>query len=251
MKIFKNLDLKDLESEIWKTIEDFPDYQVSNLGRVKSLKFRKERVLKQQKRGKYLFVILCKNGEYKKYIHRLIFETFNNYKLKSDEDVHHIDEEPENNIFENLVVMPKSEHHSFHNKGERHPFFGKHHSEESKKKMSEKLKGKFSGENNPNFGKISTFFGKHHTTESKKKQSEIKKEIYVGENNPNSILIEKSVIEIWKYLNSGIFSQKEVGKKFCVDQTTISNIKTGKTWYYLYLIYNKKGGDNNGNDYIS
>lgn len=32
--------------EVWKTIEDYPDYQVSNLGRVKSLRFGKERIIK-------------------------------------------------------------------------------------------------------------------------------------------------------------------------------------------------------------
>lgn len=29
-------DIRDLPGEIWKTIEDFPDYEVSNLGRIKS-----------------------------------------------------------------------------------------------------------------------------------------------------------------------------------------------------------------------
>jgi len=32
--------------ELWKTIEDYPNYQVSNLGRVKSLCWGKERILK-------------------------------------------------------------------------------------------------------------------------------------------------------------------------------------------------------------
>ena len=35
--------------EIWKTIEDYPDYMISNLGNVKSLKFGKEKLLKRAK----------------------------------------------------------------------------------------------------------------------------------------------------------------------------------------------------------
>lgn len=50
------------------------------------------------------------------------------------------------------------------NKGEKHPMYGKHHTEESKKKMSEANKGK----NNP-------FYGKHHTEETRNKISDAHK----------------------------------------------------------------------------
>lgn len=36
--------------EIWKDIEGYPNYQVSNMGRVKSLKFGKEKMLKSAKK---------------------------------------------------------------------------------------------------------------------------------------------------------------------------------------------------------
>lgn len=39
------------------------------------------------------------------------------------------------------------------NKGEKHPFYGKHHSEDSRKKMSLSHIGKMVGEKHPNFGK--------------------------------------------------------------------------------------------------
>ena len=48
---------------------------------------------------------------------------------------------------------------------ELNPMFGKTHSEESKRLMSEKKKGLYSGENHP-------MYGKHHSEESKKKISE-------------------------------------------------------------------------------
>jgi len=52
------------------------------------------------------------------------------------------------------------------NKGKNHPMFGKHHTEETKKKISRtRIKnGKTKGKNHP-------MFGKHHTEETKKKMS--------------------------------------------------------------------------------
>jgi len=46
MEICENLDLNDLDREIWKEIEEYDeDYFVSNLGRVKSFKGINERIL--------------------------------------------------------------------------------------------------------------------------------------------------------------------------------------------------------------
>jgi group I intron endonuclease len=53
-------------------------------------------------------------------------------------------------------------------RGENHPLFGKHLSEETKKKISQTLIGKMVGENNP-------MFGKHLSEETKKKISESQK----------------------------------------------------------------------------
>lgn len=85
--------------EQWKDIIYEKDYQISNLGRIKSFKWGKERILKPSlsKRG-YLNVRL--NG--KNYlVHRLVAEAFipnpNDYK-----EVNHKDENPQNNIVSNL-----------------------------------------------------------------------------------------------------------------------------------------------------
>ena len=70
-------------------------------------------------------------------------------------------------------------------KGENHPFYGKHHTEETKQKMSEARKKyleeypeALKGRNNP-------MFGKHHSEETKQKISESLKGKLAGENNPN------------------------------------------------------------------
>lgn len=63
--------------EIWKTVEGFEDYQISNLGRVKSLKFGRERILKQWIDDKgYCRVDLKKNEK----VHQLMAINFLNHK---------------------------------------------------------------------------------------------------------------------------------------------------------------------------
>jgi hypothetical protein len=117
MKSYENLDINDLENEIWKVCYDFPDYFISNLGRIKSTKFNKEKILKQNKnKNKYLTINLCRNGKQKnKDVHILVFEIFNNYKLKNDECIHHKDKNKENNYYNNLKLMIKSNHTSVRN----------------------------------------------------------------------------------------------------------------------------------------
>lgn len=66
--------------EKWKNIEGFPYYQVSNFGKVKSLKGYgsvQERILKpMKKRDGYLQVCLHKDGKFQKTVHRLVAEAF-------------------------------------------------------------------------------------------------------------------------------------------------------------------------------
>ena len=90
--------------EIWKDILGYEGlYQVSNQGRVKSLKFGKERILKPCNNGwGYLFVQLFKNGEMKNdKVHRLVAKAFlsNPNNLP---DVNHKNEDKTDNIVENL-----------------------------------------------------------------------------------------------------------------------------------------------------
>lgn len=79
MEIYENLSLENLENEEWRDIEGYYGlYQVSNMGRVKSLKFGKYKILKQRKRPNgYLCVTLCKEGKIKTCsVHRLVGNAF-------------------------------------------------------------------------------------------------------------------------------------------------------------------------------
>lgn len=94
-------------NEVWRDIKGFEGlYQVSNLGRVKSLKCGKEKILKPGKTTcGYLQVILSKDGKTKAYkVHRLVANTFipNPNNL---ETVNHINEDKTDNRVENLEWM--------------------------------------------------------------------------------------------------------------------------------------------------
>lgn len=100
-----------MEKEIWRDIKGYEGlYQVSNLGRVKSLDrtdfnghHRKERTLKILRNTKgYLQISLFKNRTHKRYlIHRLVADAFiqNKNNLPC---VNHKDENPLNNCIDNL-----------------------------------------------------------------------------------------------------------------------------------------------------
>jgi len=93
--------------EIWKPVNGYEGiYEISNLGRVKSLNYRRtgnEKILKQVKKTKgYLALTLYKNGSYKQHrIHRLVADAFipNPDNLPQ---VNHIDEDVTNNRVDNL-----------------------------------------------------------------------------------------------------------------------------------------------------
>lgn len=118
--------------EVWKDIEGYEGlYQVSNLGRVKSLArkhllkingkdcFRKqpERILKQWKRTSYFIVDLWKNGKRDvRSVHYLVYEAFNS-KNDGDFFIHHKDENKNNNCVNNLELMTVLDHNRLHHGG--------------------------------------------------------------------------------------------------------------------------------------
>lgn len=92
--------------EIWKTIVGYENYQVSNLGRVRSLRHNNVYYLNPMRRGyegqKYECVRLFNECGYKKFsVHRLVASYFipnpNNYPI-----INHKDENKLNNCADNL-----------------------------------------------------------------------------------------------------------------------------------------------------
>lgn len=87
--------------EVWKDITDYPNYQVSNLGRVKNKKTGKLKQPQIDRTGYYQQVWLTHNGKANtQRIHRLVAETF--LGKHPDLMVNHIDGDKLNNRVTNL-----------------------------------------------------------------------------------------------------------------------------------------------------
>jgi hypothetical protein len=100
-------------TEEWKDIEGYHgDYQVSNQGRVRSLKWGKSRILKGSANlDGYLKLILCKNGRPRNfYVARLVTQHF---LPDWDESlqVDHINGVKTQNNIENLRMVTHTENH--------------------------------------------------------------------------------------------------------------------------------------------
>lgn len=97
--------MNNIDNEHWKDIEGYDGmYQVSDLGRVRSLKFGKTRVLKQGKNENgYLFVNLHRDGKQKNFlVHRLVAQAFIPNSDESKTQINHINEIKSDNRFWNL-----------------------------------------------------------------------------------------------------------------------------------------------------
>lgn len=135
-----------MEKEIWKEIEGFDNYQISNLCRVKNIKFNRLVKPLLDNRG-YIMVNLYKEGKMKRLsLHRLIAIAF----IPNPENkpcIDHINTDRSDNRIENLRWCTQKENHNNplslinHSKAAK----GRIVSEEQKKNQSEKMKGRYKG----------------------------------------------------------------------------------------------------------
>ena len=110
-----------MKNENWKAIAGYEGlYEVSDMGRVKSLNYNhtgKEKILKLKKSHcGYLNVNICKDGHAKSVrIHRLVATAFisNPHNL---ETINHKDEDKTNNSVENLEWCTRGYNNTYNNK---------------------------------------------------------------------------------------------------------------------------------------
>lgn len=114
----------ELEREQWKPIFGYDGmYEVSNLGRVRSLKYGKTRVLKSEKNWSgYLRVRLSKDSKVNNYsVHRLVAQAFVHNDNVFNNEVNHIDEDKTNNRATNLEWCDRQYNNTYNGLRYRRP----------------------------------------------------------------------------------------------------------------------------------
>lgn len=118
------------------TVEEYPNYEVSNLGRIRSLNYRltrKPKVMRPgaavRSNGTYYQTHLYKDKKcYTRRVHRLVLSSFNPEGYFKDAVVDHIDSNPSNNRLSNLRWITQQENsNTSHRKALQinHPSFSK------------------------------------------------------------------------------------------------------------------------------
>ena len=230
------------EVEEWRDIKGYEGlYQVSDWGRVKSLdhyilgrnQYGAEfKILKKGKikkifkhcTSRYYFTSLCHKS---KDVHKLVAEAFIE-NPNGKPCVGHEDCNSENNAAWNLYWCT-------HEENNNHPI--------TRERMSEGQKRFISN------GGVPSFKGKHHTKESKKKISEALKGKLAGENNPMyGVRVEKSLKPVEQYTLEGEYIRtfdcvKDAAEAVKCSPTNISACCRGKTktikgyiWKYAYKV---------------
>lgn len=109
--------IRDLPDETWKEIRGYPNYLVSNMGRVRNTKTGFFVKPDRDKTAKYARVILVKEGVKKHYfVHRLVYSAFTGDYNYNGFVIDHIDSDTRNNKLSNLRKVTPSENNYARNK---------------------------------------------------------------------------------------------------------------------------------------
>lgn len=100
-----------MSTEAWKTVTDYPDYEVSDQGQIRSLKRATPRNLKQNPRqdpDKRPYLAVCLYGRGRKsteYVHLWVAHEFLG-AMPSEHYCAHLDGDTTNNHIDNLAYLP-------------------------------------------------------------------------------------------------------------------------------------------------
>jgi hypothetical protein len=113
--------------ECWKIIKKFPNYEISNLGKVRNIKLKKTHQVRISKFGYDRVHLRKDNKEFNKFMHVLVYNTFIG-KIPNGYEINHKDGNKLNNKIDNLELTTRSGNikHAYENnlmdrKGIKHP----------------------------------------------------------------------------------------------------------------------------------
>ena len=94
--------------EKWVPINDFPEYEVSDEGRIRNIKTGRIMKSSVNSRGYSQVCLRSNKQQYTKRVHRLVADAFHD-KDRNDLDVNHIDGNKQNNKMSNLEFCSRKE----------------------------------------------------------------------------------------------------------------------------------------------
>lgn len=132
--------------EKWKTISNYENYKISNLGVVKNINYRgtgKEKILKGTSYNNYVYVTLRKDNESKTFLlHRLVAQAFIP-NVENKPCINHIDCNRKNNKVDNLEWCTQQENIAYMDKKNRRVGNKKMTEQDVKNIRNKKKKGLF------------------------------------------------------------------------------------------------------------
>lgn len=238
----------DLQEE-WRVVIDYPNYEVSSLGRVRRRFARKGwpagYILNPGDSDDYLHVGLRGESKVKYiYVHRLVAMAFLEAPAPERTQVNHKDGNKSHNHLPNLEWTTPLENHrhaievlEHHKKGERHP---------AAKFTGDQVKQVFdlrmAGESPRNIAKLfDVTEGCIYAILERKNWAHLAMDVELpsirgkrskGSNNGMAKITETTVREIKKLLAEGI-TGREIARRTGTHPQTVSNIKTGKGWAHV------------------
>ena len=118
--------------EEYKTVKEFPNYQISNLGNIKRMltvstdskgrirTYKEKQLNVCEGSNGYMHLGMRKNNKHHtRYIHQLVAIAFLDHSLSNGKEVDHIDGNILNNKLDNLqLLLPQENVVKYHNKGD-------------------------------------------------------------------------------------------------------------------------------------
>lgn len=124
------------------TIKDYPNYQLYDDGRVWDSFLGRWKKFGKGEHGHLQVHLTNDQGSDDFLIHRLVYQHFvGPIPVGREWIIHHKDQHPENNLYSNLKLMTSSEHITEHKKGNQYNL-GHHHTQQTKQILREKNLGK-------------------------------------------------------------------------------------------------------------
>ena len=204
--------------EYWKIIRGFPDYLISNKGRVKTIKTLKDRTLHIN--TGYKVVVFDVNGKrYLRLVHRIVATEFIDNPLNKP-CINHNNGVKTDNRVENLEWCTHKENIAHAIK------IGLIPKKEKKKKITSR---KYKETDKEVKDMIQEKYQKYLDDLSEIKTMKRKH----GEDVNGSKLTPLEVIEIRVYYYYKVYKQKELAEKYNISASTVSEVITRKRWGHI------------------